>query len=174
MFSLRTLFVAVAIVALVWAALVYRSPLLASLVLLLTLAIAVGSTIAAWRFPPSRGYYGPLAIVLWLYLVVLFYEPLRELERGLLVNQILFRVWAGARDQDWATWHQRYYKFRQEQQLPGFQYLPQTFYEFTALYQTIHCVAAVLLGSLAGRLTLWFERGSMSSSQRPQHDEPIS
>ena len=159
MFSLRTLFVAIAIVALIWAALVYRSPLLASWVLMLTLAIAVGSAIAAWRVPLSRGFYGPLAMVIWLYLVIVFYEPLQELERGLLVNHVLFRVWAGVKDQDWASWQQRYYQFRREQQISVWGYPPHTFYEFTALYQTVHCVAAVLLGLLAARITVWFERG---------------
>ena len=164
MFTLRTLFVAVAIAALVWAALISRSPFLASWVLMLTLAVAVGSTIAAWRVPLSRSFYGALAFVLWLYLVVLFYEPLHELERHLLVNHVLFRVWAGARDQDWTSWQQRFYRIRQEQRMAGSPQLLGSYHEFTALYHTIHCVAAVLLGWLAGWITVRVERRRVSNS----------
>ena len=85
MFSLRTLFVGVAYAALICAALVYCwTTLLGSAVLTLTLAIAFGATVAAWRSVAARSFYGPMALAMWLYIAVLFYEPLEEMERNLV------------------------------------------------------------------------------------------
>ncbi len=153
MFSLRTLFVGVAYAALVCAALVTPSSYLGSSVVTLTLAIAAGATIAAWRTPSARGFYGPFAFVTWLYLGIVFYQPFEKLEQTLLTNEVLFRVWAHKKsaisgESDWTAWRQFFYTIddlREE-------------LELIAFYTVSHCTAAVLLGLLAGWITAWVER----------------
>lgn len=158
MFSLRTLFIAVAYAALVCAALVYRSPLLGSLILGLTVVVAFGATIAAWRSVEVRGFYGPMALAMWLYMLVLFYEPLYKLERSLPTSQFVFWAWSRAEadsEHRRVFWHEYYYSNRHVQSAVE----PRVrIGELNVFYYAIHCASALLLGLLAGSLTVWVER----------------
>src|SRR5688572_20307773 len=83
-FSLTGLLLATAIIALGAAAIVHRTSLWTNLVVTLAVAITVGCTITAWASPTRRSFCLPFAIVAWVYLSVIYLEPLAPLESSSL------------------------------------------------------------------------------------------
>jgi hypothetical protein len=166
MFTLRRLFIAVAYLALLCAALVYRSQVLASVVFTLTIAFGLLATIAAWRQPRNRGYYAAIALVIACYMAIVFYDRLDEIEQNLFTNQLVFRAWAAIETENpygipvelgWSYWHETFYMTRQEA-LPYEMKTRSQVLELRAFFYTIHAAVALLLGLLAGWITVWIER----------------
>jgi hypothetical protein len=158
-FSLRLLFFLIAFAALACAALLNPSPLWGSAMITVTVAVAVGATIAAWR--SSRLFYAPLAGVIWLYLLILFFEPFQELEKNLFSSKLIFVVWSklnnieGLSPPDAFIWANDFYRIVRPDGSPGIQTTWGKLLALTGFYYTLHSCAAVLLGTLAGILTAW-------------------
>jgi hypothetical protein len=156
------MFVVVGILAFVCAAFARQSLFLTSIAITATLAVALGATIATWRFPIGRSFYGPMALVVWAYLLILFYEPLRGLSRYLITSHIVFRLWgflapprgAVSKNEDaWLYWQDAFYSetTRLRSDYLNFQWLD-------VFYYTSNCISAVFFGLLAGWITVSFER----------------
>jgi hypothetical protein len=164
-FSLRLLFVLIAFAALACAALVKPSPLWGSVMITLTVAVAFGATVAAWR--SSRVFYAPLAGAIWLYLLILFFEPLKGLEKNLLTSKLIFEVWAQLNaDRVNASppftaadiWRRDFYRVVQPDGPGGTQAPWDKLDVLPGFYYTVHSCAAILFGTLVAILTAWAAR----------------
>jgi hypothetical protein len=88
-FSITALLLATAVVALGSAAVINRTSLWTNLVVTLALAITLGCTITAWASPTRRAFCLPFAIVAWVYLAIVFLEPLAPLEKQLITSRLV-------------------------------------------------------------------------------------
>jgi hypothetical protein len=168
-FSLRFVFVLIALVALSCGALVNPSPIWGSGIITLTIAVGVGATIAVWRSSRSRVFYGPLAGVIWLYLLVLFCDPLKGLEKNLISSKLIFVWWSQVKTDritppntyvDADVWAGDFYNSLQPVAGRGTNTSWVRLRALTGVYYTVHCSAAVLLGAAAGILTVRASRST--------------
>jgi hypothetical protein len=164
MFSLRSLFILVAFAALACAALLNRTELWGSVIIAVTLTLAVGMTIAVWISPSSRLFYAPFAGVIWGYFFVLFFDPLKGLEKNLITSKLIFEVWPHLVERkpnsySPAIWAGDFYNIIRPEFVGGIQTNWAALHSLTGFYYTVHCCAAVLFGSVAGSLTVLANRG---------------
>ena len=88
-FSVTTLLLATAVVALGAAAVVHRTSLWTNLVVTLAVGITVGCTITAWASPTRRSFCLPFAVVAWVYLAIVYLDPLAPLEKQLITSRLV-------------------------------------------------------------------------------------
>ena len=156
MFSLRALFVAIAYVAMACSALKFRTPLWGSVICTMTIAIGIGAAIVAWQSPASRRVYGPLALVIGIYLLIVFCPLFQDMERQLITSHLIFQWWPQLSEPMGYSaeyWEEFFYM------------VPRNKYENRAswgglvgligFYNSVHSVAAVVFGTVAGLLTAW-------------------
>ena len=175
MFSLRFLLAAVAFAGLASAALVNRTPLWGSTLITLTVAIGATATIVAWRSPTLRAFYAPFAGVIWVYLLVLFFEPLKVLEKNLLTSKLIFEVCPNLVDgknhisslPDAFIWADDFYKAIGSGPTGGIQTSWTALLSLVGFYYAVHCCAAVLFGAFAGMLSALANRRAKQARRDP-------
>jgi hypothetical protein len=91
-FSLMGLLQGTAVVALGAAAIVHRTSLWTNLVVTLAVGITLGCTITAWGSPTRRSFCLPFAIVAWVYLATIYFEPLAPLEKQLITSRLVHDI----------------------------------------------------------------------------------
>jgi hypothetical protein len=91
-FSIITLLLATAVIALGAAAIVHRTSLWTNLVVTLAVGITVGCTITAWASPKRRSFCLPFAIVAWVYLATIYLEQLAPLEKQLITSRLVHDI----------------------------------------------------------------------------------
>ena len=91
-FSVTALLLATAVVGLGAAAVVHRTSLWTNLVVTLAVAITIGCTITAWASPTRRNFCLPFSIVAWVYLTVVYLDPLAPLEKQLITSRIVHDI----------------------------------------------------------------------------------
>jgi hypothetical protein len=150
-FSVITLLLSTAVVALGAAAVVHRTSLWTNLVVSLVVAITVGSTITAWASPTRRPFCLPFAIVAGVYLATIYLEPLAPLEKQLITTRLVHDL-AVSTDR---TLPDTFYEDRDDdyvlnmnRRLEGL--APPRFHAF---YHAIQAVVALALATLAGMAT---------------------
>ena len=150
-FSLTGLLLATAIIALGAAAIVHRTSLWTNLVVTLALAITVGCTITAWASPTRRSFCLPFAIVAWVYLSIIYLEPLAPLEKQLITSRLVHdvairtdRMIPDVLNED----RDDFYVRDMNRRLEGL--APSTFHAF---YHACQAAIAVGLAALAGIVT---------------------
>lgn len=92
MFSLRTLFIVVAVSAFGIAALVNRTPIWTSIFVTLTLALILAAAVLAILRPAHRAFWVPVAMVGIVHLVVIYLVPFRPLSRYLFTTQLTVKT----------------------------------------------------------------------------------
>jgi hypothetical protein len=88
-FSVTALLLATAVVALGAAAIVHRTSLWTNLVVTLAVGITIGSTVTAWASPTRRSFCLPFSVVAWVYLAIVYLDPLAPLEKQLITSRLV-------------------------------------------------------------------------------------
>lgn len=87
------LLIAFAFATLGTAAMIYRTYTWSTVVVTLAMTLALVCTLLAWASSGRRCFCVPFSIVAWVYLAIVFLDPLASLERQLLTSRVLFVVW---------------------------------------------------------------------------------
>jgi hypothetical protein len=150
-FSITALLLATAVTALGAAAVVNRTSLWTNLVVTLAVAITVGCTITAWASPTRRPFCLPFAVVAWVYLLIIYLDPLAPLEKQLITSRLVhdasLRTDTSVSDvfyEDRDDIYIRDFNRRLEGLAPS---------RFHAFYHAVQAVIALALATLVGLLT---------------------
>ncbi len=92
MFTLRTLFLLVSIVAIGTAAVIYRTPIVAAIVFSLAVLVLAVFALRAWSRPTQRSYWLPAAFFGWGYFVCAFVQPV-SVRPHLVTSRLIFEGW---------------------------------------------------------------------------------
>jgi hypothetical protein len=92
MFTLRTLLLVVMIAALGAGAVMYRSPIVSSLIVSLTVFVLAVFTLRIWSRPTQRSFSVPAALFGWLYFALAFVQPL-SMRPHLVTSRLIFEGW---------------------------------------------------------------------------------